>query len=365
MKITVLGGGNGAFSAAAHMTLSGHEVTLANRSYEKISFLQDDPTIEVCGGALPDGKVTIAHIEENPAVAIRDAEVILVCVPSLGHAYYAEAIASTLREEQIILLNPGHMGGALHFAHVLRQSGYQGKLNLFETHTLLYIARKEARSRIGIYKVCGNVMTASLPTGNPNFDVLLKLYPTLNLMPNILYTSLSDHNAIMHPPGMLLNAALIQRTNGDFTFYDEGTTPAVGDLIQILDDERMAVARALNVDIAAFKDSFYRQGYTTKEAYESGSMYRVVKESPPNKTIRCAPTFNTRYINEDVGFGLVPISEIGRAIGVPTPLSDAFITICGYINHTDYRTKGLSLAKLGLSGVDSPQSLLDTINQMN
>ena len=360
-----LGGGNGAFAAAAHMSLLGHEVTLSNRSFSKISALEENPSLEICGGALPDKTVTIAHVEKCVETAIMSAQIILVCVPSFGHAYYAEAIAGVLKENQIILLNPGHMGGALHFAHVLRKSGYKGKLNLFETHTLLYITRKESDQRIGIYKICGDVMVSSLPSGNPYFDILLGLYPSMKLMPNVLYTSLSDHNAVMHPPGMLLNAALIQRTNGGFTFYDEGTTPAVGDLVQILDDERMAVAQALGVPLPSFKDAFYHEGYTTKEAYESGSMYRIIKESEPNKSIRCAASFDSRYINEDVGFGLVPISEIGHAIGVPTPLMDAFITICSYINHVDYRKEGLSLEKLGLSGADSPRALLEKINKQD
>lgn len=84
MKITVLGGGNGAFAAAAHMSLLGHEVTLSNRSFSKISALEENPSLEICGGALPDKTVTIAHVEKCVETAIMSAQIILVCVPSLS-----------------------------------------------------------------------------------------------------------------------------------------------------------------------------------------------------------------------------------------------------------------------------------------
>ena len=49
----------------------------------------------------------------------------------------------------------------------------------------------------------------------------------------------------MHPPGVLLNAGRIERSRGEFYFYDEGVTPGVVDAIMALDAERRAVAAAL------------------------------------------------------------------------------------------------------------------------
>lgn len=361
MKITVLGGGNGAFATAAHMSFLGHEVTLSNRNFSKISYLKSNSFIEISGGALPDCTVQIARIMENPAEAIIGADIICICVPTMGHEYYANIIARSLCPEQIILLNPGHVGGALQFSYALRQSGYKHPLNIFESHTLMYATRKEGDHRIGIYNVCSNIMVASLPAQNPNFSIITQLYPSVRYVPNILYTTLSDHNAVMHPPGMLLNAALIQRTNGDFTFYDEGMSPAVGELIQELDNERLSIADALGIKIDSFMEAFYKAGYTTKEAYESGCVYSAIKNSTPNKKIRCEPSLKSRYIQEDVGFGLVPMCEIAKRIGVSTPVMDAFITLCGKINNTDYRKSGLTLEKLGLNDITSAKSLLDKI----
>ena len=57
-----------------------------------------------------------------------------------------------------------------------------------------------------------------------------------------------------------------------------------------------------------------------------------------------------RYIKEDVGFGLVPMTEIGHSLGVKTPVMDALITLASAMHKTDYRAEGLTLKKMGLGG---------------
>jgi opine dehydrogenase len=66
---------------------------------------------------------------------------------------------------------------------------------------------------------------------------------------NVLQTSLQNGNPVIHPAITLLNAALIERTGGDFFFYEDGVTPAVGRLIEAVDRERISIGRALGVDI--------------------------------------------------------------------------------------------------------------------
>ena len=61
----------------------------------------------------------------------------------------------------------------------------------------------------------------------------------------IFQTTLQNGNPVIHPAVTLLNAALIERTGGDFMFYEEGVTEAVGRVMKAVDDERLAIARAL------------------------------------------------------------------------------------------------------------------------
>jgi opine dehydrogenase len=75
-----------------------------------------------------------------------------------------------------------------------------------------------------------------------------------------------------------------------------------------------------------------------------------MRESAPNRWIRGPRSLDHRYLHEDVGWGLVPWSELGRALGVPTPVMDALITLGSALNDRDYRAEGLTLERLGLAG---------------
>ena len=120
-----------------------------------------------------------------------------------------------------------------------------------------------------------------------------------------------------------MNAGWIQRTGGNFLFYHEGFTDAVGRVTAEVDAERIAVAKALGIPVKRFIDVFYEAGLTTKAARDSGDIARACQESEPNKTIRSPPSLDHRYMHEDVGYGLVPIAALGRLCGVKTPIIDA------------------------------------------
>jgi opine dehydrogenase len=113
----------------------------------------------------------------------------------------------------------------------------------------------------------------------------------------------------------------------------------------------------LGVPAIPFIDVFYEAGLTTKAARDSGDISRACLESEPNKTIKSPPSLDHRYVHEDVGYGLVPISALGRLAGVETPTIDALIRLAGLAVGIDYMRDGLTLERLGLAG-KSPSELL-------
>jgi opine dehydrogenase len=154
---------------------------------------------------------------------------------------------------------------------------------------------------------------------------------------------------------MIMNAGWIQRTGGNFLFYKEGVTDAVGRVSKATDDERLAVARALDVPARPFLDNFLAAGLTTKEAHATGSIATACEASEPNKTIRSPGSLDHRYIHEDVGFGLVPFAAFGQLAKVPTPTIDATVYLTSVATGIDYGREGLTLDKMGLTGMSVPQ----------
>ena len=51
---------------------------------------------------------------------------------------------------------------------------------------------------------------------------------------------------------------------------------------------------------------------------------------------------------EDISTGLVFWSDLGKALGVPTPNIDAIIVLASSLLKTDFYDEGLTLDKLGL-----------------
>ncbi len=124
---------------------------------------------------------------------------------------------------------------------------------------------------------------------------------------------------------MIGNAGWIEKTGGEFLYYREGITPAIGAWIDAVDVERLEIVRRLGLQPLRFVDIFHQAGLTTAEARDSGSAYEAIHNSEPNFTIKSPPSLDHRYIREDVGYGLVPMAEIGKLLGIGTPVMDALI----------------------------------------
>jgi opine dehydrogenase len=168
---------------------------------------------------------------------------------------------------------------------------------------------------------------------------------------NVLETGFANINAIMHPAGMLGNAGWIEKTGGDFYYYREGITPAIAAWIEAVDRERLEIVQRLGLSPLRFVEIFYQAGLTSEAARTSGSIYCAINESEPNRTIKSPKTLDHRYIKEDVGYGLVPMAEVGELVGINTPVIDALITLASVVSGTDYRKDGLTLEKMGLAEV--------------
>ena len=357
-KIAILGAGHGGHAAAADLARRGYDVRMHARSDKSLAAIRERGGIEIRG--IYDGFVPITAITTDIAEAVTGADLIMLVVPSVAHADYARMLAPQLRPEQILFLNPGHTGGGLHMVQALRDAGYSQPLQTCESVTLTYICRMDGPAAVNVFSYTKKLAFAAFPGKNAKrlFELVSPLFPELSLASSVLETALSNINAIFHPPGMLMNAGWIEATSGNFLFYKEGITESVGRVTAAVDAERMTIASKLGIPATSFLEIFLRAGLTTKEAVESGSIARACRVSEPNQTIKSPPSLDHRYVHEDVGCGLVPFSELGRLVGVPTLAIDALIVLASLSLEIDFRQTGLTLETLGLAG-KTPDQLLN------
>jgi opine dehydrogenase len=150
---------------------------------------------------------------------------------------------------------------------------------------------------------------------------------------------------------------LIERTAGDFLFYEEGVTPAVGRLIEAVDQDRVSIGRALGVEILPDPELAQHQGDMEEFSYDRG--YSL---APGFKGIKAQTRLDYRYFNEDVGYGMVFMSKLGAQLGVETPHVSALIRLVSTTMNRDYLQEApRTMESLGISGRTAEQlvSLLE------
>ena len=352
LTIAVLGAGNGGLAAAADLTLRGHEVRLFTRSPETL-----DPIIARGGiqleGLAGNGFAAVPIATNKLVEAVEGADLIMLAVPVTAHEYYARTLAPVLESDQPVFLNPGHTCGGLHFASELQRAGYPGEIRTCEVSTLTYACRIQEPGRVKVFSVVHDIPFAVFPGKHLHtlYHLIKQIYPAIRPANNVLETAFLNINAVEHPPMTLLNAGWIEYTKGDFNIYYEGTTPSVCRVIDAVDLERMALAKALGLPTRSFVEMFFEAGYTTQHAVEVGTAYQALQESAPNRWIKGPASLDHRYVHEDIGFGLVPWSNFGRLLGVDTPVINYLIRLASAMNQRDYAREGLTLEKLGLSNL--------------
>ena len=339
MKITVLGAGAGGTAVAFDCASHGHDV----RMFDFEHFPDNTAKIAEQGGIHAEGDISgfgpIAYCGHDIDEALQDAELIYVVGPAYSTAAFGEAVAGKLSAGQTVIVSPSSCGGALAFKRAAGLALNDESIRVAETSTLHYAVRLTEMGRIHVFlKLKAGNLLAALP-GSSTGDILeliADVYPSMEPAESILQTSLQNANPIIHPAVTLSNAARIEMTGGDFLFYEEGVSDSVGRLIETLDKERIAIGKELGISILPDPELGMRQGYMLEANYGSG--YR---KAPGFLGIGAQPQLDHRYLNEDVGYGLVFMSKLGQQIGVATPGIDAVINIASIVMARDYRAEAL------------------------
>ena len=345
-KFTVIGAGNGGKAMSAHLAIMGQDVTLFNRTFIHIEVIAKRGGIELespPGGPLGFGK--IQKVTDNIQEALEGTEIIMVVVPSSGHADVAKMVAPYLQDGQMIILHPGRTCGAIEFNQVLKKNGCQADITLAEAETFIYASRSEGPSQARIFRIKEAVPLAALPaTDTPKVLAAIEhVYPQFIDGINVLQTGLNNMGAVFHPALTILNAGRIESTHGDFQFYMEGVTPSVAKVLETVDRERVTIASALGIRARTAME-WLSLAYNVS----GDTLYEAIQNQTGYFGINAPSTLQHRYISEDVPMSLVPIAALGERYGVSVNAINAIIRLGCILHSTDYWRKGRTLDKLGI-----------------
>jgi opine dehydrogenase len=355
-KVAVLGAGNGGFMAAADMALSGYEVALFSRNVEKIKGVKQKGGIEVldidCKSTGLFGKVSEAT--DDIAKAVRGAQVILNPVPYFVCEEYARLAVPHLEEGQVVLYL-GKGGASLTWAKVLRELGKKEKIYLADCNTLPYGASRKGEDQVRLESRVFNLIIATFPGKDIDHvaGIVEQVFPpakgySIRRAQNAVDTILVDYNAITHTPPMICNAGRIESGDPDFHLFGKReNTPGVVRLIERIDRERMAIGKSLGLKQYPLEEEILMVKWNPHGEDHVLPLFEAI-HTPFLEVCEGPFQLDTRHLTEDIPYGLVTYSSLGRMLGVATPVSDATITIAEGLLGRDFWSIGRTVEAMGI-----------------
>ena len=351
MTYAVIGGGNTGQAIASYLSLNNKKVKLYTRDPYKAQRISQQG-LELKGVYSAYVKLE-AHSSLSEVIA--DSEIIIIATTSSGHKPIIKQIKPFLEDNQTIVFFPGYWG-AVECHEILDYVIENKNITIAETSAMPFISRADNKGSVYINRIKNNVLISTLPTStNRSISrTFLDTFPQLIPAKNIFETSLNNTNVVVHTPISLFNASRIDASE-EFQFYSTGASPLAVRYIENLDNERRKIADLFQIktkDILTTLNNFYGTNYS--------NLFDALPSLFPDAA---APTnFDHRYFTEDIPFGLVPISEIGKKAGVETPYTDSIINTASLFLNKKYREDGVNFDGITFEELSDLGGLTEMIN---
>jgi opine dehydrogenase len=349
VKIAVVGGGAGGAAAVAELVSAGQDVRFWSRSQATLAPFQEQGGVAfngIMGAGLAKPNLMTCDLTE----ATDGADLVLICVPTLAHKDVAHILAQS-RSRVPIVLNPGHTGGALEVRQTFISNACEPP-PIAEFSTLTYVARKYAQGCVTITGKAKSVRLAAMPGGKKAAELAKLLFPAAKPASDVLACDLANVNMVLHIPGAVLAAAWVEATDGNFTFYVQGMTPAVARVMRALDDERRAVARVFNHDLPALTAEMRAIGTVEESTHDLDDFVHAISSGEANRRIKAPSSLRHRYYREDFCYGLLPFTVIAKIGNVDVPVAQSLLQIGQVLVGFDPAASGRTAERMGIADLD-------------
>lgn len=329
MKVAILGTGGVGLGYAAFLHTVGHKPVLWSPSGRGVATFRDGNEL-VAEGALAT-RFTPATATDPGFVA--EADAVVVAAPAYAYRAIFGAVLAHLRPEQPLIIS-AHLSLAAHYAaRLLAARGVTVPVVAWGTTVLM--GRKTGPSSVEIGGIRGEVDAAVVPTAQADAGLAacIELFGArFRRHANLMAVQLGNLNPPIHLAVALCNLTRIER--GEAWSNYGGITQAVARLIEALDRERLDVAVACGMTVRSVEQHYQRSfGFAPGEslAAMAAEIDRRRGGKPPGPT-----TLDTRFVTEDVPFGIVPLIRIAAHLGVAVPLHEAGLAMISALYGRDF-----------------------------
>ncbi len=343
MRVGIVGAGSIAFGTAALVEQQGHKVTLWSPSGERTKALATGAAL-IAEGAI---KGTFhPGVAASAGELVTGADALVIALPAYGHKTVLDAIAPYVTSQQTVIFSSHASFGALYLSRVLAERGVVATIVAWGTTAVS--GRQLSPTSVNVNTIRKQVDLATVPTSRSAAGLLVckDLFGDRFLdRGNLMAIALSNLNPQNHMGIALGNMTRMER--GESWSQGQNVTPNVGRLLEDLDQERIAIAAKLGLEVRNIFQHFHLSFHVpvssisqmNQEMHEAGN-----GGSGPT-------TADSRYVTEDVPFGLVMTAKIGRLAGYPAELHEAGVRIFSAMYGRDFTAENDLLTALELDAM--------------
>ena len=325
MKITIIGGGNIGTQFAVHCAEKEHEVLVYTSTpdvYQKYLNIVDEN-----GNITHEGEIVGAT--NDPEVAFKDADFIMVTMPSTMMKTVADVFYDHSDCRPIIGVVPGNGGSECAFRKCIERGNTF--FGLERVPAIARLVKKGATVRSTGYR--DELHVSAIPASNVEIccDLIQSIFdiPTKPI-PSFLNLTLTPSNPILHTtrlrtlfkdyqPGVVYRSMPL--------FYEEWDN-ASSELLIACDEEVQQICKAL----PEFKLEYVKSLRVHYESPTVEAMTRKISSITAFKGLTTPtievdggviPDLHSRYFTADFSYGLTIIKQVADLADVPTPNIDS------------------------------------------
>lgn len=341
MKTGIAGAGSIAFATAAVLANGGHDPMLWSPSGNGTAELAKGAPLRARGALEMVLNPRIAACAEELAA---ENDVIILAVPGYGHKAVLDALAPHIAPRHQVIISSHASFGAVYLAEKLAERGVSVPVTAWGT--TICTGRRQAGDEVLVNTVRSKVDLCTVPEErSPEALSLCQALFGDRFQPRdgLLAISLSNLNPQNHMGIALGNITRMER--GESWSQGQNVTPAIGRLLEELDQERLAIAAALGLEVKTIFEHFHLSFHVP---VASISEMNQAMHAQGNGGTGPA-TGDSRYVTEDVPYGLALTAALGRLTGCPAVLHEAGIRIFSAMYGRDFEAENELLAALELA----------------
>lgn len=347
MRVAIIGSGGIGRGYAAYLTTQGHEPVIWSPSGAALADFAGDASLSVTGKLETTLPLRVAP---DAASAVNGTEAVILAVQANGFKTVIDAIAPHLVPGQTVIISAHCSFAALYFHRLLTTRGLDLPIATWATTALT--ARKSGPRSVHISGIRAKLDVATLPVrlAEAGLATCRALFgDRFEPRDDVLAIMLSNLNPPAHVANMLGNLTRAEKGE-DWPNYGS-ITEGVGRIVDAMDVERLELARAFGLSVRSVQDHYVHSFGVTPGPV--GEMAAAVYKNRPE--LLGPKTLDTRFITEDVPFGLAPLEALGEVTGVKLPLHEAGIALFDAICARDFRAENDLLPALDLGKLSAAQ----------